>query len=79
MSKIRIYDLVKEINSENGTEMKNNEMIAFLNEKGIEVKTASSGVEEEVAQMAKKAFSKKKEEPVKAEEPKEPKQPESLL
>ena len=37
MSKIRVYDLVKTINNINGTEMKNNELIASLNENGIEV------------------------------------------
>ncbi|MDD5950216.1 MAG: translation initiation factor IF-2 [Lachnospiraceae bacterium] len=56
MSKIRVYDLVKEINKENGTEMKSGELLEFLKGKGVEVKTASSSVEQDVAQMAKDAF-----------------------
>lgn len=57
MSKIRVYDLVKEINKENGTQMKSSELLEFLKGKGVEVKTASSSVELDVAEMAKKAFS----------------------
>lgn len=72
MSKMRIYDLVKEINKENGTDMKSAELLEFLKGKGVEVKTASSSVEEDIVKMAKDSYRKgtpKKEEP-KKEEPK---------
>ena len=72
MSKMRIYDLVKEINKENGTDMKSAELLEFLKGKGVEVKTASSSVEEDIVKMAKDSYrngTPKKEEP-KTEEPK---------
>ncbi len=72
MSKMRIYDLVKEINKENGTDMKSAELLEFLKGKGVEVKTASSSVEEDIVKMAKDSYrngTPKKEEP-KKEEPK---------
>ncbi|MDY2789829.1 MAG: translation initiation factor IF-2 [Lachnospiraceae bacterium] len=72
MSKMRIYDLVKEINKENGTDMKSAELLEFLKGKGVEVKTASSSVEEDIVKMAKDSYrngTSKKEEP-KKEEPK---------
>ncbi len=68
MSKMRIYDLVKEINKENGTDMKSAELLEFLKGKGVEVKTASSSVEEDIVKMAKDSYRKgtpKKEEPKK--------------
>ncbi len=56
MSKIRIYDLVKEINKQTGKELKSAELLEFFRGKGIEVKTASSSVEQDVADMAKKEY-----------------------
>ena len=56
MAKIRIYDIVKEIKNETGKEIKSAEIVKFLNSKGYEVKTASSGVEPDVAEMVKKEF-----------------------
>ena len=77
MAKVRVYELVKEINSANGTEVKNAEVLDFLKAKGYEVKTASSGVEEDVAAMVKSEFGKSsapkqeaKKEESKKEEPK---------
>jgi translation initiation factor IF-2 len=66
MAKIRIYELAKELN------IPNNDIIKVLQEKGVEVKTSSSSVEPEVADMVRAHFSggSKKTEPVKpAEKP----------
>ena len=50
MSKIKVHELAKEL------EKQSKEVIAFLQEKGIEVKAAQSSVEEEAADMVRKAF-----------------------
>lgn len=50
MAKIKVHELAKEI------EKQSKEVIAFLKEKGIEVKAAQSSVEEDVAEMVRKAF-----------------------
>ena len=61
MSKIKVHELAKEL------EKQSKEVIAFLQEKGIEVKAAQSSVEEEVAEMVRKAFGAAKKADVKAE------------
>mgnify|MGYP000472420087 CR=1 FL=1 len=45
MSKIKVHELAKEL------EKQSREVIAFLQEKGIEVKAAQSSVEEDAAEM----------------------------
>ena len=50
MAKVRIHVLAKEL------EVQSKDVIQFLAEKNIEVKSASSSVEEDVAQMVKKQF-----------------------
>ena len=50
MSKIKVHELAKEL------EKQSREVIAFLQEKGIEVKAAQSSVEEDAAEMVRKAF-----------------------
>ena len=50
MAKIKVHELAKEL------EKQSKEVIAFLKDKGIEVKAAQSSVEDEVAQMVRKAF-----------------------
>ena len=61
MSKIKVHELAKEL------EKQSKEVIAFLQEKGIEVKAAQSSVEEEAAEMVRKAFGAAKKADVKAE------------
>lgn len=77
MSKVRVYDLVKEINKENGMEMKSAELLEFLKGKGVEVKTASSSVEEDVAAMAKAAYRKEESKAQSSEEKEEKAQAEA--
>ena len=70
MSNIRIHELAKQINKDN------KEIIAFLQENGIEVKSHMSSVSEETVKFVKDAFApkeEKKEEPKKAEVKDEPK------
>ncbi len=61
MAKVRIYELAKELGKQN------NDILNFLQEKGIEAKTPSSSVEEEAAQLVRKAFGGAE----KAQEPRE--------
>ncbi len=61
MSKIKVHELAKEL------EKQSKEVIAFLQEKGIEVKAAQSSVEEDAAEMVRKAFGAAKKADVKAE------------
>lgn len=65
MAKIKVHELAKEVDKQS------KEVIAFLQNKGIEVKAAQSSVEEDAAQMVRKAFGQKSEavkpEPEKAE------------
>ena len=61
MSKIKVHELAKEL------EKQSREVIAFLQEKGIEVKAAQSSVEEDAAEMVRKAFGTAKKADVKAE------------
>ena len=64
---------ISEISKELGIESK--EIIAFVNQKGIECKAATKNLSDEETDMVKKAFSKKEEkkEEVKKETPKEDK------
>ncbi len=52
MAKVRIYDLGKELG------VPNNEILEFLAEKGVEGKTASSSLDEDVAALVKREFGK---------------------
>lgn len=64
MAKIKVHELAKEL------EKQSKDVIAFLKDKGIEVKAAQSSVEDDVADMVRKAYSsenKKEETPVNAE------------
>ena len=61
MSKIKVHELAKEL------EKQSKEVIAFLQEKGIEVKAAQSSVEEDAAEMVRKAFGAAKKADARAE------------
>ena len=50
MAKFKVYELAKEL------EKQSKEILAFLQEKGVEVKAAQSSVEEETAEMVRKHF-----------------------
>ena len=50
MAKIKVHEIAKEL------EKQSKEIIAFLQDKGIEVKAAQSSIEEDVAAMVRKAF-----------------------
>lgn len=63
MAKIKIHELAKEL------EVSSKEVITFLNDKGIEVKSHMSSIEDDAAALAKARFGKKSEAP-KAEAPK---------
>lgn len=52
MAKIKVHEIAKEL------EKQSKEVIAFLQDKGIEVKAAQSTIEDEVADMLRKAFGK---------------------
>ncbi len=52
MAKVRIYELGKELGAENS------EILSFLSGQGVEVKTASSSVEEDVAAEVRAKFGK---------------------
>ena len=52
MAKIKIHELAKEMN------MQSKEVIAYLQEKGIVAKAPNSSVEDEHAEMVRKAFGK---------------------
>mgnify|MGYP002510273902 FL=1 len=54
MAKIKVHEIAKEM------EKQSKEIIAFLQDKGIEVKAAQSSLEEEAAEMVRKAFGKAK-------------------
>ncbi len=61
MAKMRVHELAKELDRQN------KEILAFLQEKGIEVKSVSSSVEEDAIALVKKHFTKN--EKVKEEKP----------
>ena len=63
MGKMKVYELAKELN------INNKEIIAFLQEKGIEGKVHQSALEEDAVNMVKKKFGGSKEEPKAAAEP----------
>lgn len=52
MAKIRIHELAKELDKQS------KDILSFLQEKGVEAKSASSSVEEDVADTVRKAFGK---------------------
>lgn len=52
MAKIKVHELAKELDKQS------KEILSFLQEKGIEAKAAQSSIEEEAAQMVRKAFGK---------------------
>ena len=53
MAKIKVHVLAKEL------EMQSKDVLAFLQDKGIEAKAAQSAIEEDAADMVRKQFSKK--------------------
>ncbi len=54
MAKIKVHEIAKEM------EKQSREIIAFQQDKGIEVKAAQSSLEEDAAEMVRKAFGKAK-------------------
>lgn len=60
MAKIKVHEIAKEL------EKQSKEIIAFLQDKGIEVKAAQSTIEEEAAEMLRKAFGKNQKESAQA-------------
>jgi len=52
MAKIKVHELAKEL------EKQSKDIISFLQEKGVEAKAAQSSVEDDVADMVRKAFGK---------------------
>ena len=70
MAKLKVHELAKELNRQS------KEIIAFLQEKGIEVKAAQSALEEDAANLARSAF--RQEEGQKSEN-REPKDEEKKL
>ena len=53
MAKIKVHEIAKEL------EKQSKEVIAFLQNKGIEVKAPQSVIEEDTAEMVRKAFGQK--------------------
>ena len=53
MAKFKVYELAKELDTQS------KEILAFLQEKGIEAKAAQSSIEEDAAQMVRNRFGKK--------------------
>ena len=72
MSKMRIYELAKQIEKDNA------EIVALLKEKGIDVKNHMSSIDDAAIEMVKAAFSGKSEAP-KVEAPKAETKPKKLL
>ena len=52
MAKIRIHELAKEL------EKQSKDILGFLQEKGVEAKSASSSIEEDMAETVREAFGK---------------------
>ena len=71
MAKIKVHEIAKEL------EKQSKEIIAFLQDKGIEVKAPQSSIEEDVADMVRKAF--KKEEVKPEPSPEEKKEEKSVV
>ncbi len=59
MAKIRIHELAKEVDKQS------KDILSFLQEKGIDAKSASSSVEDETAEVVRKAFGKSQAAPAK--------------
>ncbi|MDE6168265.1 MAG: translation initiation factor IF-2 N-terminal domain-containing protein, partial [Acetatifactor sp.] len=52
MAKIKVHELAKELDKQS------KDILSFLQEKGIEAKVAQSSIEEDAAQLVRKAFGK---------------------
>jgi len=65
MAKMKVHELAKEL------EIQSKDVVAFLQEKGFEVKAAQSSVEDEQIALVKDKFGKKEEAPVQVEKPAE--------
>ena len=52
MAKIKVHELAKELDKQS------KDILSFLQEKGIEAKAAQSSIEEDAAQLVRKAFGK---------------------
>ena len=63
---MKVHELAKEL------DIQSKDIIAFLNEKGIEVKAAQSSIDDAAVALVKKKFAKKAEEAPKAEKKAEP-------
>ena len=61
MGKIKVHELAKELDKQS------KDILSFLQEKGIEAKAANSSIEEDAAQMVRKAFGAAKQSPKKEE------------
>ena len=61
MAKFRVYELAKELDTQS------KEILTFLQEKGIEAKSAQSSVDDEVAGIIRSRFAKSKAEEKSAE------------
>ena len=74
MAKIKVHEIAKELGKQS------KDVIAFLQDKGIEVKAAQSSLEEDAAAMVRKAFGGVAEEkkPEAVKEPEEVKKPEEV-
>ncbi|MDD3338792.1 MAG: translation initiation factor IF-2 [Lachnospiraceae bacterium] len=64
MAKIRVHELAKDL------EKSNKDILDFLKNKGVEVKSHMSSLEDNQVDMIKKAFTKKEEQPKQEEKPK---------
>ncbi|MCM1117855.1 MAG: translation initiation factor IF-2 [bacterium] len=62
MAKMKVHELAKEVNKQS------KEILAFLQEKGIEAKAANSSVEEENVELVRKAFGRKEDTKVETRE-----------
>ena len=64
MAKMKVHELAKEL------EIQSKDVVAFLQEKGYEVKAAQSSIDEEQIALVKGKFGKKEEAPAKVAAPK---------
>lgn len=62
MAKMKVHELAKEVNKQS------KEILAFLQEKGIEAKAANSSVEEENVELVRRAFGRKEDTQVETRE-----------
>ena len=56
MAKIKVSDLAKELNEGKGLDLKSKDILAFLNDKGVDVKAANSSLEGDTANMVRAKF-----------------------